>query len=532
MVKVFKYGLLEPTEGAALIREQCNLAWRYAVALARMETAYRARRREREAAALPTVAQIAALTEQVETVRAALRAAKSRTAVREDTTWVRASLTSLREQIKALRPEAATERAAFRASGILSDLYAEQKTARLALVHQFTAAGMFWGQRNLVQYAHDQRRTTWGEDVRIPDGWGLVGTQLQKKLPVADVASSPIVRLTAERPVPGRHGKPRPRLRVRIGQHDGVAEWPIVLHRPLPEGALISHVTVTREQVGRQTRWSAHFTLDLPDPAQTAGDGGLAVAVVPRFARDREADGLCAADVATTTGERVRYLLHPAIVGGLDRAESLQGIRDTRRDVILTAVSAWMPTASLPAEWPRQIARWESCDRLRAFVMGWWRAHRVAGDDEVYRAAQAWAYQDEHLWDYAAHARRGAIDRRTHDYRVWAAQLAEQYEVVVLPKTNYARMARRPSEPERDGLSRAAGHQRMMAAPGLLRSLLVSAFESRGRRVLLSPHQDAETMLRERSGAAEKKRIVRAAKFHARHRGAGMEAGAEATADA
>lgn len=523
MVKVYKYGLLAPTAGAELVERQMDLAWRSAVARVRLETEYRERRAALERSALPTVAKIAGLTEDVERMRAALR--QLRTGREKPNTPEAVLLTSevrrVREQIKAFRPDAARERAAFREAGELEALETWRKGEMLGAAQAFAAAGLFWGQRQLVESAHDQRRKVWGDRLKVPQGWGAVGIQMQGKLPVPEIVGDTRIEITAPQPVPGRAGKARERLRLRIGQNDGVAEWPIILHRELPADAKVCFVKVTREEVGRQIRWAAHFTLDMPDPVP-AVDGGSAVAVAPRFVAVEDGAGLCVADLMGSDGYATRYLLHPEIVGGLRRAEDLQAIRDKRRDVMLKAVTAWAGEHETAPGWPTHIAMWESCDRLRAFIFGWWAQNRTAGDEAIYREAEAWAYQDRHLWDYARHAARGAIDRRTHDYRVWAKTLADRYDTLIVPEHDYRPMAVRRAEPEREKeLSRKASRQRTMASPGMLRAILVAAFTSRGKRVLESPHTDAETMLRERSGGVEKAVAARKAKFHARHRVAG-----------
>lgn len=530
MVKVYKYGLLAPTAGAEIVAEQMDLAWRSAVARVRIETEYRERRAALERSALPTVGKIAGLTEDVERMRAALR--QLRTGRKKPSTPEAILLTSevrrVREQIKSLRPDAARERTAFRAAGELEALETWRKGKMLGAAQAFSAAGLFWGQRQLVEAAHDQRRKVWGERLRLPQGWGAVGIQIQGKLPVAEMAGDPRVQLSAPLPNPNRAGKRRDYLRLlrlRIGPNNAVGEWPIILHRPLPEDGVICHVKVTREQVGPKTRWAAHFTLDLPDPAQVVGDDSV-VAVAPRFIGVADGRGLCVADIAASDGTRAAYLLHPQIVGGLRRAEDIRSIRDKARDALLPVIAEWASAGRVPEGWPKAIAQWESCNRLREFVRGWWAQHRVAGDEAIYELAVAWAYRDWHLWAYEHGASRGAIDRRTHDYRVWAATLAKQYGALKVSAHDFRQMAVRKAEPERETeLSRKASRQRMMAAPGLLRSILIAAFVSRGKRVFLSPHGDADMMLRERSDAVEKVATARKAKFHKRHKVARDEVG-------
>ena len=519
MNKVYKYGLLAPTAGENIINQQCDLAWRSAVARARVENDYRRERRELERMNLPMVARIHDLEAQIECSRAVLRGLRTGRDKPDglDAEALRQGIATWREEIRQLRPEAARERAAFRGTGQAATIKQARHDRLLELAQAFAGAGLFWGQRQLVELAHDQRCKIREDSLRIPTEWDAVGIQLQGGLPVEGVEEDPRLCLTPAAPVPGRSGKPCRRLRLRIGPADGVAEWPIILHRPLPADSTIRFAKVRRERIGRQLRWTAQLTLDMPDPVPVPRSEKM-IAVAPRFVGSDDL-GLVAATTRDYLGERTIYVLHPDIVGGLARATDLRAIRDTRRDAVLLAITAWLDQlAARPVGWPATIARWESCDRLRRFVWEWWRTHRVDGDDVVFADAEAWAYQDRHLWDYERHAERGALDRRLHDYRNWAAMLAERYDAIIVPGTDYRRMAVRRAEPERDHeLSHEGSRQRVISSPGVLRTCLIAACASRGKRVLLSPHLEVETMWRERSSAVEKVRTARTAKFSARH---------------
>src|SRR5690606_32548115 len=144
--------------------------------------------------------------------------------------------------------------------------------------------------------------------------WGAVGIQIQGGVSPSDLADDPRVSITsAAQPVPGRKGRPQPRLRLRIAPNNGTAEWPIILHRPLPPEGSLRFVKVTAERLGRQGRWSAHFTVNLPDPVPALPEGvdGRVVAVRPTFAR--VGNELIVAEMADTSGPLPAEALHPAI---------------------------------------------------------------------------------------------------------------------------------------------------------------------------------------------------------------------------
>lgn len=517
--KVYKYGLLPPTAGAELVAQQCDLAWRSAVARLRAYEAYRDRRELLYQQQSDLLARVDEMRQRLEQARAALRRLRTgrKAPDSEAASLLRMQIRELAASLKASREAAKAERVRVREVGGLAALDRSLKDEYLSLARAFAAAGLFWGQRQLVEAAHDQRIKA-RDRLRIPEQWGAVGIQVQGGLSVDRLETDARVQITSEAlPIPGRHGKPRPRLSLRVAPENGVAEWPIILHRPLPDGAMIRFVKVVCESVGRRLSWTAHFTVVVPDVTlRTDGD---AVVVRPTFARQTNG-WLIVAEGWDAAGPLTPLALHPRIEGALKKVADLRSIRDRERDTVLAAIEAWRQQVQ-PAGWPLGIARWESCDKLRRFVRQWWAVHRTEGDETIFAQAQAWAQQDLHLWDWERNAARKALGRRLHDYRTLAAMLATQYGELVIPATDYRIVARRRSVPERaeTELSAVASRQRMLASPGLLRRVLVEAFQSRGGRVREAPSApSALAMWRERSSAAEKVKTARKAKFSARHK--------------
>lgn len=524
-VKVYKYGLLPPTAGAEVIAQQCDLAWRSAVARLRVYEAYRDRREALYQQQSELLARVAELRQRLAEARASLRRLRTgrRAPDSGEAALLKAQICAAAESLRAAREDAKGERQRVREAGGLAALDRDLKADYLSLARAFAAAGLFWGQRQLVEAAHDQRVKA-RDRLQVPQQWGAVGLQLQGGLPVDRLASDPRVSISPDAtPIPGRHGQPRQRLRMRIAPGNGVAEWPIIMHRPLPAGAVLRFAKVVCESVGRRVVWTAHLTLAMPD-VETRTDGE-AVAIRPTFAR--RTDGwLIVSEGHDAAGPLIPFALHPRIEGALAKVADLRSIRDKERDQVLAAIEAWRQAVQ-PEGWPATIARWESCDRLRRFVRQWWAAHRVAGDEAIFAQAWAWSTQDLHLWDWERHAARKALGRRLHDYRVWAAGLAAQYAELVIPATDYRVVAKRKSTPERaeTELTAAASRQRTLASPGLLRRVLVEAFRGRGGRVVELPAASSALVLwRERSSGVEKVRAARKAKFASRHRVTGTDA--------
>jgi hypothetical protein len=523
VIKVYKYGLLAPTTGEAIFDEQCRLARLSALARLRAYEDYRRACDALRAKLSAVCAEQAEIRRQIAEDRAVLRGMKTGRGApdSDEAAMLKTRIKMASQRAKELAPLAKAERERLKSDRQLQALDNGLRAEYLNQAHAFSAAGLFWGNRQLVEEAHNQRAKAM--DLRFPREWNVARIQIQGGMPPSKLATDGRCSLTAALPVPGRAGKPRPRLRLRIGRDDGIAEWPIVLHRPIPPDASIRFVKVTRRTIGRETKWDAHFTVHLPDPEPVGASKPMRlVAVRPTFAH--VGGEIVVAESLDTAGLSSPEALHPEVSGALERVRGLRAVRDKERDTLLAEIAARRAKGeAMPPILPQSIARWESCDRLRGFILETWV--RAAVESEANRGdlldlALRWADHDRHLWDWERHAAETAIARRTHLYRCRAAQLADAYDGLVVPSVNYGQMAQRRARPEQDReLSKQASRQRMLAAPGLLRSLLVQAFQSRGKCVVEVPSNGgpAELLALVPTGK-EKTPEIRAAKFAKRHR--------------
>ena len=86
-------------------------------------------------------------------------------------------------------------------------------------------------------------------------------------------------------------------LRMRIGSDpEGgraplFADVPILMHRPLPEGARVKWVYLFRRRIGTQYRWSVMFTVDIPDPGYRHKDAAARGVCAVAFKAERLTDG-------------------------------------------------------------------------------------------------------------------------------------------------------------------------------------------------------------------------------------------------
>jgi hypothetical protein len=172
---------------------------------------------------------------------------------------------------------------------------------------------------------------------------------------------------------------------------------------------------------------------------------------------------------AWSDGERAEHIrIDASLVAQIDKADSLREIRDRAFNGARAALASWLADADVP-EWMRlrvaHIGKWKSPARMAGMVRAWARM-RFDGDAEAYGAAEAWRYQDHHLWEWETSQRTKSLRHRREVYRVFAAGLARRYRTLVLEDLDLAKLAR----------SATSGGRRFDAAPGELRGALVNAF--------------------------------------------------------
>lgn len=535
MTRVYRYGLLPPTQGQERIWDQLRLAHRYQQRLVEIE------RTRREA-----IAAIEAQDDAVTSAQTAVAGAEAvvarllavprvgRRLAPEVSETLPSARLAVREARAVLRQARATARAAQTPAirTVNADASALIRAAR-------KTSDLYWGTYLQIEQAMDLARRS-PTPPRFPAwrGEGRLAVQIQHGMTVDRLTDDRRLQIDeAPQPVPGRAGKPRPRVRLRIGTEDEGrdpiwGEWPVILHRPIPAAARILWAQVVLRRTAGRAEWSLHLTLDLTDTWQPemGGQGVVAVDLGWRRVDDTRraggwTDGAASGDI----------MVEPEVIGALERSESLRGIRDRAIPAIRETVRAWRDAQDvLPAEHAQRLARvgmWQSSRRFAGLAI-WWRTHRCADDEAVYAAMDAWYRQDAHLWRWEAHGRATALARRRDQYRRLAADLARRYHTLVIERLDLRAMARQHADPG----ERAANAQRHETATSELRAALVHAFRARGGEVVsVPPSGPAATVLaayRERRDVVEMPAPAREAKFARIARDIAATRASDAVADA
>ena len=313
-----------------------------------------------------------------------------------------------------------------------------------------------------------------------------------------------------------RHVLASLRLGTGPGRQPIWCQVPVLLHRPLPDGARIKEAFLHALGVGQCVKWQLRLILSAPEaPAQVlrpvarAGlvgidlgwrvrPAGLRVAVWradtaagPKLAESRLVrEGLHRLDDDEWGGE---LLLPPDDVTRWAHADSLRSLRDQAFDTIRPLLTAWLPTAPVPVREgvdPRtgvtcdqglrqrlaHLATWRSPNRLQG-VYHWWRQHRFPGDETMFALVQQWARRDRHLGDWDMHERGRCIRWRDDVVRNLVHDLRQHYHTAVIEDTDWSKLAELPqAESDRLPLWARARNLRMVGAPGRLGELIREGF--------------------------------------------------------
>lgn len=432
--RVYKYGALAPDRGADIVAEQLLACTRYANTLCAIERGRRV-----------AVRDLLAADDDV-----ALAAALLRAATKSDRKPRLQELVAARRRAMArLAPEMAEIK---RLDG---------EIRRLARAH----TPVYWGSYLGVEAAADaaRREPLYGEDglesldphFRREVPFGQVGVQLQATASLTVEAllggEDRRARLVHERPDRRKDGW---RLYLRVGSEgrDPIwASWPVLLHRPLPAGALVRWIRVSRRREGPWVRWSCEVTLELPEvaaPSLRSGDVTLGrhgtIALEPCW--EPAADGaLRVARWVDDAGASGEVLVSARIAGGLRKSADIRSVRDQITNAVKPVLAEQIEVAGDAPAWLRveakTMALWRSPARLAALDRRW-TAECPDVAPKARAILRAWAKRDLHLWSYETGARRGSLGARLDHYRVTARCMADRYARIVLPDRDLRYAAR------------------------------------------------------------------------------------------
>lgn len=499
--KIYEYGLLPPTYNADRVDHQIRAGHRYRNVLIEIERERRAKVREilvGHADTEPLAAEVVRLTAELEAARQRLKLARATTRSRSDSAGDRLAVREIVTRLKVARTT--LKEAKTRIAGdpeIQAKLIAAQEHAHQRQLAERARTEAYYGTYLLAEAAAEQASKSKTDPSFAPyRGEGRIGVLIINGIGVAELTDDTRIQIHArDNGRGGRRAGQGRMLRLRVGSDERRgpiwAEWPMILHRPLPEGARIKQATVIRRRRDcRRWDWRVQILLDLsasPSRTTTPADGACALNLGWAHMRD----GIRAGYVIGTDGREHEVAVSRSVIDRLDKADSIRSIRDRDLNTMRAALAAWIAEHPLPtlapqptsgdgrtaslAERADHLYQWRSPSRF-ATLARCWRMHRFDGDSAGYELLEAWRYRDEHLQRYEAGLVRGAQLARREGYRVLAAQLAARYRVLVVDDTDLRDLQRSPMpESERTEID-AAKLAQCRAAGSELRAALSNAF--------------------------------------------------------
>lgn len=540
MIFAYKYGLLNPTAGfdqsATDVLYKRNKLWNRFVEI---ERANRVEYRDIVTASSPALTAIQESINATEAHFAGLSDAKkkarqqARNKKDADTAGIDEQMKALKGQLKELRGKAKELRVGAKEAAAPA-LEALETRRRTAVRESLQQDGLWWGNNETVVDAYNVARVKAMKEnaelnfhrfdgsgkfaVRDKEGmtWetltaGKHSVAKISKLPDSETMHSKAGVLLSERAKRSRASHVLA-MRIytyknklgRLASHDVV--WPIVIHRDIPDGAVIKTIAVHRKRIGNKFAWSCSITIDdgkekalLSDHASSSvcgidlgfrkmGDGRLRVAMLADSQGARE---LC------LSSEWVSGMTHvEAIQARMDVAanvvwahiqkdignyvlatkpkELVDGAPEFKQAPLDAAVEALRRAAGKLTS--KNAAPTQRMLRLSAVIESKELVHderQLATLSKSADALRLWAVTRRRPFNEMNNLREKLQRQRTHIYRKFAAQVAKNYVDVHIEKMDLKELSqtKKNREVEDNPLHQAARHQRKNAS---LYSLVLS----------------------------------------------------------
>ena len=253
--------------------------------------------------------------------------------------------------------------------------------------------------------------------------------------------------------------------------------------RLLPDDAKVSWILVRRWTEGTRVRWSLSVVYRPARDQRPPVSEGRARSVGVDIGWRAVPGGVRVAHWWGSDG-RAGELVLPDRVAHADRhADELRAVRDRQVNDLRVRLVAWFSAYRMDLaehyRWPltepdawvvQETVAIHAWRRIGRFVRltGWWAAHRLAGDDDVFAAAVTWRAQDAVAWDAESAIRARRPRQILGRAQQLAAYLGQHYERVGLERPFVAEVVRRKAGEPDDPLRRIAGERVPHVAPAAL----------------------------------------------------------------
>jgi hypothetical protein len=495
-VIVYTYYLKPPELNGALVDQQIQAGHRYYNKIIELERA----RRSRVSAAMSHYAdiecleaQVRALSDEIKDIRKKIKSRRSgerslaKSTQRERDrislcTAVRREVYAIMKEVKQrLRNDLDHQR----------EVEAAAEEFRARQIEARAASGCYWGTYLAQEKAaHLALMSPTPPKFRRWKGEGMVAVQAQGGLPIGDLEGGRLIQIALPQKDAWdrrRDRRQRTSVRLRVGSYgrDPIwAEWPLLMHRPLPRDGTIKWAYVLKRRVAGKDRWELQLTLETR-PIPSAARGMVAIDVGWRMLED----GCLRVGYCYDGKKEWEIKLQSDVLESFRYVEGLRSVRDRLMNAAIADLKSWLSKTKVP-EWIREQTKtlhaWRSQACLAALSLVW-RTQRWEGDEEGFEQLEAWRTKDKHLWTWETHQRSQTQRRRRDHYRCVAAELASIYKTIVIERFDLRSMQKHVT-PESDRAEVSAHRlQRRDASVSDLRGCIMKAVARRGGCVVEVP---------------------------------------------
>lgn len=373
------------------------------------------------------------------------------------------------------------------------------------------ASGLYWGTYNVVDRSAQQAHETSvkkGNGIPLRKPWtgeGQVAVQIQDherqtwssisdpKHTLVHIAPTDPRAFDPSVPKNQRRKLQRTVLKMRIASDEKgkpiFAEWPMILHRPLPDGARVTNLTVNRNKHANWDVWTVQLTVTLDATPKLAPDRVQKAVAIDVGWRSLPDGGLRVAYWADTEGNHGELALTPRTRDRFAYAHTKKGQRSENLDALLKGLKDDLHGVVDPAlkEAIQYLPRWRAPRKFVRLLRKFADVLPVAARTRL----EAWAKLDLHNWQTEFGTRMGVVRHRNDLYSVFAARLVSQYDLIVVEDFEVGNISKR-AKPEKKkdtsndfaAMRNAAARQRVEASAKTLVRILVSAAARTGTRIV------------------------------------------------
>lgn len=334
-------------------------------------------------------------------------------------------------------------------------------------------SGLWWGNYNAVCRGYEfARRRVWqrgGElHFRSFDGSGRFVNQIQGGMPVeklfdgshSQVKIIPLPIDAYSHPSRGERRRQQ-RTELTICVYTGVNEagkryrrtltFPMIMHRPLPDNAVIKEVFVRRYRQGTDLNWSATITATCTGVVDGKHEGRHACGVDLGWRKVE--DGLRVATIVGSDDEARYVVLPKAILQKLDYVDELRGrIYQAANEIRTWLVEMLDQLDGLPEVINSCVnslhKHGQASQRALVRLALLWRDACPGFEKDIYERLEQWRKNDKRWRNEMDNLRTKALARRADFYRNEAKRIAREFAIIGLEELDLRRFAKRATNGE------------------------------------------------------------------------------------